>query len=334
MRLGTVGLIVNPVAGLGAVRNLELAARVIEMLGADQVFCGPGSLGGVAIPQAQQVAAPDLQGRAMSQWLARELASKSLDALVVVGGDGTMADVAFALLEAGSHCPILGIGAGSTNVGNLITCRAGAVEALGSAKFSTQPVDALVASCNDRELALAFNDVVIGTTIVGTLAGQVCDLDAVAFLRGERKLGQPHAVGSHASLVAKATQGRVIEVARGMAVGTVIAGFAHHDHFYGKAIAGAVCLSDLAGWPAGCLVCTQPLVRTQLAAGDLAGVEPIHSSYVSLGAGETIEATGIGSPAVLCADGNPLKVLEIDDRACIRLHPNAVHVLQMNRERV
>ncbi|MEA3338292.1 MAG: hypothetical protein U9R25_20575 [Chloroflexota bacterium] len=74
------------------------------------------------------------------------------------------------------------------------------------------------------------------------------------------------------------------------------------------------------------------LVGTELTPVALAGVEPIHSSYISLDEGETIQATGIGPPAVLCADGNPLKLLVPGDIASIHLHPQAVRVLRLQAE--
>ena len=332
MRFDTVGLVVNPVAGLGAARNLAAARQVVSSLRPNQVVTGPGDLGADAVSDAQVIPAPDIQGRAVTQFLARQIISTGVDVLIVVGGDGTMADVAFALLETDSPCPLLGVGAGSTNVGNLIACRADAIAALENARFEIDTVDALVAGCNGQDLALAFNDVVIGTTVLGTLNGRVRDLDAAAFFAGEQQVRVPQAVGGAAAAVTKTTGGRSIPVAQGKLVGTVIVGFAHYECFFGKAIVGGVCLTDLTGQPAGCLVCAQPLVRTELTPTALAEVEPIHSSYISLNEGETIQATGIGPPAALCADGNPLKLLAPDDIANIHIHPQAVRVLRLQAE--
>lgn len=332
MNLGVIGLIVNPVAGAGAERNLDLTCAALDNLEWNAVLVGPAELGHAAAPEAQIIPIPALHGRAVSQWYARAMAAAGADLLVVVGGDGTMADVAAALAAMGSQIPILGIGAGSTNVGDLITCRGDSVGLLRDAQFVVQTLDALVASCNGEELGLAFNDVVIGATVVGTLGGRVCDLDAVAFGAGERRVGRPQPVGAARALVKKHHRDRVVTIAQGEEIGTVIAGFVHHPCFYGKAIVGGVCLTDLAGLPAGCLISAQPLVRTQISRDELAVVEPLRSVYVSLGDDEQIEVTGLGAPAVLCADGNPLAVLTLNDVVQIRVGRQAARVVRMVTE--
>lgn len=328
MRPDTVGLIVNPAAGRGAEPNLEIARQVVAALAPTRVLTGPGPLGELAVPEAEVIPISGRSGRAATQWIAREAARAGVAALVVVGGDGTMADVAFALLEAGKRCPILGVGVGSTNVGRLIACTAADVAQLAGCQFAVEGVDALVAGCNGQDLALAFNDVVIGATVVGTLDGQVCDLDASQYLAGKRVVGRPQAVGTATARVTKISKQGMVKVAHGFAVGTVIAGFAHSRRFYGKAIVGGVCLTAAAGLPAGCLVCEQPLVRVDLEANDLPAVEPLRSVYVSLTEDDTIHVTGLRAPAVLCADGNPLKLLETEDRVHIRVHMKAVDRLR------
>lgn len=325
-----IGLIVNPKAGQGAEKNLEIARKAVAGLKPVQVFTGPGVIGGDAFPNASLIDIPESEtGRKVTQWLAVQLAQQGVDAIVVIGGDGTMTDVAFALLEAGDQQPILGIGAGSTNIGGLVTCQAAEVEELASAELSFENIDALAASCNGKNLALAFNDMVIGTTMVGTLDGEVCDLNASQHLQGVRELGRPQAIGTITALVSKKSPDGSVEVASGSQVGTVIAGFAHADRFFGKAIAGGVCLTALVGLPAGCLVCEQPLVRVQLELSDLVAVEPVRSAYTSLAEANTIQITGIGPPAVLIADGNPLKALTLDDQVHIRVLRDAIRMLRI-----
>lgn len=328
MRLETIGLIINPEAGLGAEVNLSTAQQVLYLIQPAHVLAGPGALGQTAVSQPQLIPMPSLEGRAATQFLVRQMAAAAVDALVVIGGDGTMADVAFALHENGRSIPILGIGAGSTNAGDLITCRAGELGALAGKPFTIESVDALAAGCNGQNLALGFNDVVIGTTVLGTVAGNVTDLDATAFMAGESILRNPQPLDTETALVTKTSGAKSIEIARGTAVGIVIAGFAQHDCFFGKAIVGAVCLTALVDLPAGVIVCSQPLVRTYLSRANLAEVEPIHSAYASLDAADTITITGIGAPGVLCADGNPLKALQPHDQAQIQVLPNAVKVLR------
>ncbi len=332
MKPQTIGLIVNPASGLGAAHNLEVARRLVQALAPQDICTGPGQLGEEAVTGIAQAAIVPIEGRtgrAASQAIAQAALRKGVQALAVVGGDGTLADIAFAIARAGARCPILGIGAGSINAGALVTCKASQVGELAGADFAVRTVTALEAECNGDVLAFAFNDIVIGTTIVGMTQNELCDLDANAFLNGERVLGVPRPVGSPTASVTKRSETRRLLVSAGTSVGTVIAGLTSYDCFFGKAVVGGVCLSSLVGIPAGCLVCDQPLVRTQLDREAHRNTEPIRSAYVSLDEGEVIEATGLAYPAVLCADGNPLKALQPADIARLRARPGAVEVLRI-----
>jgi hypothetical protein len=324
-----IGLVVNPRSGgQTPAHNLRIAQRLVEAIRVDAVVTGPGLLGGEALPSARIVAIPPLTGRAASQAVAHAVLEEGVDALVVIGGDGTLSDIAFVVYRAGSHCPILGVGAGSINAGDLITCKASQVEELRGRDFRVESVNALEASFNDQVMALAFNDVVIGATIVGTINGAYQDLDANSFMESRQVPGQPRPIGTDTARVTKHRQAQEIVVGVGRSVGTVIAGFTHYDCFFGKAIIGGVGLSSVAGVSAGCLVCEQALVRTRLDLQEHLKTEPVRSAYVSLTDDAVIRVTGLDYPAVLCADGNPLAAFRPADMAQIRVRPNAANVLR------
>lgn len=329
MDLRSLGLIVNPNAGSGKRRNLEVASRAIGALKPGRVLTGPGDLGAEAAPAAQIVEVGPISGRAATQALARKLAQAEIDALVVVGGDGTLADAALALHRAGSTCPIFGIGAGTINAGKLVTCPWQAASSLGEARFSVEAVTALTTSVSGELFALAFNDIVISTTVVGTVGGEAVDLDAHAFLHGRQTPAEPFPIHSPTAQVIKAGRFGKRYVA-GAELGTLIAGFTDSQAFFGKAIAGPVLLASLSGALAGCLVCEQPLVRTQLAPAALAEIEPVHCTFTGLFLGEVIEISGLTSPAILCADGNPLLPLEPQHVVQIGLAENTVQAVRMS----
>lgn len=312
-----VGLIVNPVAGAGADASLGAARTVVERLGASHVVTGVGQVGAAALdgwPGSVTLAPADgSPGPGRTSALARWMASERLDGIVVVGGDGTLSDVA---LEVGDALPLVGIGTGSTNVGRLITCRAADVDALDPGALETGRVDALLASLNGEVVGMAFNDVVIGTTVVGTHDGQRCDLSAVERMRGQSRPAAPRHLDSPTASVARVAGGTVTIVAQGDAVGTVVAGFAEPG-FFGKAIAGGICLASLTGMVAGCLVSDTPLSRIGITAGDLEASGPIVSHYVSLSTTAHVAIHGIGGDAVLCIDGNPVRHLRVSDHVVI-----------------
>ncbi|MDF1521407.1 MAG: diacylglycerol kinase family protein [Trueperaceae bacterium] len=336
MNTARLGLIVNPAAGHGAGRNLRLAAVAVAALRPERVFAGPGDLGADVLDvldggDVLEVAELARGGRAATQALAVAALRAGAEALVVVGGDGTLADVASALAAAGLRGPIVGVGAGSTNAGALVTCAADDVVGLAPERLRAKPVDGLHAVVVDgagRAVAdaLAFNDVVLGTTIVGTLDGDFADLDAAAFLRGVRARGRARALACVGARVVKRGPGGDVAVASGPEVGFAVVGFTDVLRDHGKAIVGGVALSDYVRVPAGALVASWPLVFADFDLDDHRAMEPLRSAYVGLAADEVLELAGLDDGAYLCADGNPLWELHPDDRARVTLRRGVVDV--------
>ncbi len=334
MKLTRIGLIVNPSAGGGA--GLRIAAEALAALAPVEVWAGAGEMGAGAArgrPLACYEAAwAGLDGRARTAALAQRFAAAGLDALVVVGGDGTLADVAFALHLVGFAAPILGIGAGSANVGPLMACQGGDVGRLAAAHLVTQQVDGLIAGANGCDLGLGFNDVVIATTVLATVGGVVMDVDAAGKMQGRNVPAEPGEVWTAATQVIKRRAHAETRVAQGDQVATVIVGLPD-ERFYGKAIAGGVLLSSLLGAPAGCLACDHLLVRTHLDPEAYRRSEPVVSRYVSLDEDEVIEAWGFRPGTALCADGNPLLILEPGDRVRVRVRRSLATAIRIQGTR-
>jgi hypothetical protein len=327
-----VGLIVNPVAGSGAHESLIAARKVIEGCGALEVATGPGPTGATALSgwlgsvriHSNEDTAANGRTRALARWIA----GQKLDALIVVGGDGTLSDAA---IEVGSTLPIVGIGTGSTNVGRLITCDARRVEELNLSQLETWRADALLASVNGDLVGMAFNDVVIGCTIVGTIDGQRCDLSACERIRGRSTPAKARAIGNRDTTVTLVTAGDQRLVAAGESVGTVIVGFAE-PAFFGKAITGGICLATLARLPAGCLVCDMPLAQVGTTAETLLSAPPAVSRYVSLSERTSIIVEKVEGLAALCVDGNPIHQLSMSDRVVISVRTEAVIGVRANKD--
>ncbi len=321
-----IGLIVNPAAGAGASLSLRAARQVIENLSAQSVLTGPGALGADALSEwrgAKQISEAIVsQGRNQTRDLARWIILQKVDALVVVGGDGTLADVAQVLVSSGSRLPIVGVGCGSTNVGRLITCYASRASELDLSALDTWSADCLLASVNDEEVGLALNDVVISNTVVGTVDGRRRDLDAAERMQAKLVPAKPRPVGSSRTRVTRIESGTQTLIAEGMTVAAIIVGFAE-PQFLGKAVSGGVCLAAMAGLPAGCIVSDTPLVTVEMSAHALQKSLPIRSRFVALGEQTLIVVDGVDG-AVLCTDGNPLHQLKAADRVSVSVRCGAV----------
>jgi hypothetical protein len=330
MDTARLGLIVNPTAGFGA-RHGERAARAaLAALRPRRVLAGPGALGEDAVDDADQLEPLPVDGatgRAATRALAVAAARAWVDALVVVGGDGTLADAALALHLARLRCPILGVGTGSTNAGALVSCRAEDVATLAPARLRAISVTGLRAQVDDV-VALAFNDVVVGTTVVGTIDGDFVDLDAAAFLLGARVRGRPVALACVGARIERHGPDGDLLVAAGDAVGGVVVGFTDKVDAFGQALVGGVSLSRWVGVPAGCLVSSFPLVFAGYDRTDHRRMEPLRTSYVGLAPEQELELTGLGAGAILCADGNPLRALAPGDVGRVRVLPGVVDVVR------
>jgi hypothetical protein len=313
----TVGLIINPRAGQGFVANARAARTALEALRPKRIYTGPGELGAAALEgmpatMVSILPAPAQPGREQTQALAAQLAQLPLSMFVVIGGDGTLADVACVLIAQKSGIPLLGIGVGSTNAGNLITCRAAALGHLSCDRLQVEPVRALLAYDGNRLLGIGFNDCVLGFTVVGTLNGVVCDLDATAKLKGQNCPGEPRSIGTTRTLVQRVGPDGLHKVAGGRKVATLVIGFAEQS-FFAKAITGGVCLAALVQAPAGCLAADIPLVQIGLDRQAVISLPPITSSYTTLAENQRIRVSGVRKGAAVCVDGNPLQILEPAD---------------------
>lgn len=324
----SVALAVNPRAGQGAQANLEAARRLLAALVPARVLTGAGELGGDAVDEPVVLDLSSGTGNPTSR-IAEAAALERVDLLVVVGGDGTLADAALGLARHASAVPIFGLGGGSTNAGALVSCRAAELATLDPTALVTEHVSALSVAYPVSGAALAFNDVVVGTSVCGTVDGAFVNLDAKAFKRGEKVPTTPARLCSTSASVVKLHARGETRVAGGAEVGSVVVGFTRTGDVSGQALLGGLGLSAGAGVPAGCLVATTPLVFAGFSGEDHALSEPIRTSYVGLSESETLRLSGFGPEAVLCADGNPLKPLEEGDVVDVSLRNGACSVVRL-----
>jgi len=334
----TIGIIINPKAGKGFPDNAAIARLAASRFQGAAIFTGPGKTGAAAFYDDPRLVICDSgrePGRRQTMTLASGLASRQVDLLLVIGGDGTLADVAYALVEMAAApprmgtatVPILGIGAGSTNVGPLITCHGTAVGSLVIENLETTLLPAALVKYQGALLGIGFNDCILGFTVIGTLDGQVRDLDARAKMQGFNLLGQPGLVGTPLTLVERVSPSGIVEVARGDWVSSVVIGFSD-PAFFGKAVTGGICLASYLHIPAGCLVTDSPMVRMETTRQEVLTLGPVRSQYISFDETMYIRVSGMRSGTAVCADGNPLMILSPDDQVEFWVHPAAVQAVK------
>ncbi len=330
-RVTKVGLIINPLAGRGIAANTDLARRGLAALKVTKVHTGSGLMGADALKGLtyETVVYPVNSEASRHQTLAvaSQLVNESLDAVLVVGGDGTLADVASVFSKTRNSPPVLGIGAGSTNAGALITCTASEIDALNRRRLEVVSVTGLLAQIDGSLVGIGFNDCVLGFTAVATVDGRLRDVDVAEKLAQTNRPGRLRLVGTSQTRVDKVSRLKTTLLGEGESVGTVIIGLAERV-FVAKAITGGVCLAALVGLQAGCLVADQPLVRVELSITEVLALPPLHSTFVSFGPEEQIRVQGVRAGTGLCVDGTPLQLLQPVNIVTFEMQAEAVRKLE------
>jgi hypothetical protein len=328
----TIGIVINPQAGKGFAENARIAREALRKFPDVKIAAGPGELGASALSDYASgfhvCDCDPMSGRLQTVSLARNLADWGVDLILAIGGDGTLSDVALGLSGAENAPPVMGIGVGSTNVGPLVTCCTHELDAIDFTRLEITSLPALQVSHENSLLGIGFNDCVLGFTVVGTLAGQICDVDAAAKMAGQNLPGRPASIGTSRTLVERICDDRIDTIASGEWVSSVIIGLAERT-FLGKAITGGVCLASYTGAPAGCLVASIPLVQVGLSRAEVLQHEPIRTSYISFDQTMQIRVQGVLDGTAINLDGTPLKILSCQDQIVCSVLPDAIRAVRL-----
>lgn len=310
LNINNLGIIVNPAAGAGGVFIEGVASRAISKFRDCRVIRPhPG------------------EGRETTMAAVRAIAF-SVDAILVVGGDGTMSDVAYSLFKAGASTPILGIGAGSTNAGPLITVRGEELDKLDPFALAVHEVGGILASLDGKQVGIGFNDVVLGDTVLTTLEGRVVQVSAAEFMKGRKTLSPPSKVGTTRSEVRIEHRGESPKPVHRGVFGQFFAA-PLEERYLGKGLARGTSLASALGLPAGIAITSEPLVNFSIGVEELLFIEPIVTKTASLRETDTAVVTFLREGTCLNIDGNPLALLGHDDEVRMRYVPAASRVVKL-----
>jgi len=301
--LKDLGVIINPKAGAGKATNEKIAAQAIEKFS----YCD--------IIRSNPV------GRKGTMHIAAELAS-NVDAILVIGGDGTMSDVAYSLFVSERRTPIIGIGAGSTNAGPLITAKAKEINQLDPLELFIQEVGGILAFLNGDHAGLGFNDIVFGDTILATFKGKVVQVSAAESMKGIKNPAPPSRAGTIRSNISIDRKGQNKLIHHGE-FGQMFAS-PLEERYRGKGLAGGVSLAAALGLPAGIAITSEPLINYSIQQEEFLAMEPIVTRTASFREGDEVVVRGLKEGTCLNIDGNPLAILKPDDEVRLRYIPCAL----------
>ncbi|MCE5256417.1 MAG: hypothetical protein LLF89_06170 [Spirochaetaceae bacterium] len=281
--------------------------------------CG-GPFAGSQIPERWQVLQPDPHASTCSDQLANPrsaaspnypesirravmaLAGWKADLLICIGGDGLSSYIADSLISSQQRIPVLGIGAGTANVGPIVTTGLEDLTRFDPENLEYEPVGAVEVCDEAGHRAFGFNDIVIGNSYLGTLDGKATSLSAEALLRdGTRRAiaASPKIAGPGFGIWKNGT--RVMpRIARPAQIVVSPLGM---TEFYGRAITGVLCNASYMRGAAAIALFEQVIVRPD---SPEHGIDDLAiSEQMLFGAGDVIEIRGLGSDGYIIADGNP-----------------------------
>jgi len=292
--------VLNPVAGGGFDDSKKaIVTEVLKKLGGE--FVTTSKIAKMLGIEAETVRLDETGTRLDTVNLVRELDGK-VDVIAVFGGDGTVSDAA----SAKPRTPLLCIGIGTTNVSPAL-CQPD------FERLREVDIRGLVVKFKGEE-RVAFNDIVVGSTILSTVDGRRVQVDAYRFMRGEKVVAKPRKFRARVEVGDRVVEG---------VFGNVFVAMTDR-RFLGKGIAGGASLSAFLGFKGVVACVSEGIVVSTYTKDDLRRIEPVVTTTVSFD-DETVK---ISAEEVISCDGNPIGV----GKAEVRIVEGVVRVLKPFKE--
>lgn len=284
---------------------------------------GVAGYGGELLPETLPEPAPGTYLGRFSEAMTSLLA-KEPDLLISIGGDGTSAYAADWLLRNGIRLPIFGFGAGTANVGPIVTEHdpADLPEPDDLEVVTMGAIEALDAGGN--HIAYGFNDLVLGNTLLGSVDGQTVTLDAYAMASegAKRTCGCLETIAGPTFTVRKNGSELPTRFAK---IGQLVASTIEKEQesFYGRAVTGLLCFTPGSPHRAAVYLSTVPIISC---VESPEGFEDwMCGAQLLLQEGDTLQVEGLAPTVCAVADGNPY--LLPGGSVTLRYVPNLLKVL-------
>ena len=230
---------------------------------------------------------------------------------VTVGGDGLAAYVADALRTACIErslegIPLLGVAAGTANVGPIVSVPAHSVNHIRPEEGFTIPTGAVEAFDGADHLGYGFNDVVVGDTLLGTVDGKTVNVSVEALVRegrnrvqrpGGRIAGGDFAISVNGVWVCRPGDLGPADVKQ------IVASSLQFDRLYGRAVTGALMRGAYERDVAALVLSDRFLVSAFDEGQQNTGLQALRQLTFTVG--ERVTLSGLGPDAHVVVDGNP-----------------------------
>lgn len=292
----------NPKAGKG-LPALQVMTRLSEFFPGDELLVGEPELLCESLPTVLvDYSKADSSYLGLLYSKVRALVDAGADRFVCVGGDGTATYVRNALYILKCSAPILGVAAGTANVGPIVSVTLEQLEGHTVADTHEAFYDGISVWVDDKFVSLAFNDLIVGDTFLATVDGQSCNVSVRELLdhgRLVRKIPSESIVSDGFSVDLNGQQ--MIPPSRDIRQ-IIISSVAHESH-YGRAVYGPIGKCDWCEQKGVIALCDHIAVSFE---ENDAGTGRFSSmQYLLFGPQDRVVLQGFTPDACLVCDGNP-----------------------------
>lgn len=230
------------------------------------------------------------------------LAAWGAELLVCVGGDGLASYAADAMLAGPRSMTLLGVAAGTINVGPIICMDMEALAAFDPERLLPRKIGAVEVLVDEVHLAFGFNDVVIGDSFLGMLDGRVVSLSVNTMLqRGTKKEILPSACIAGPDFSVR-KNGVAIPSRLRVPAQVVVSPLGRRE-FYARAVAGILCEASYMEGAAALALFDSVIVKA--GRPDRGIYDFSTSEQLLFGPGDQVEIDGLSSDGQIVVDGNP-----------------------------
>lgn len=322
--LTKTAVLYNPKAGKGLPAQ-QVMARLSAFFPEDELLVGEPELMCPGLPTVligYSKDDPSYLGLLYSK--VRALAQAGADRFVCVGGDGTATYVRNALYLMNCSAPILGVAAGTANVGPIVSVTLEQLEDHTVADTHEVCYDGISVWVDDKLVSLAFNDLIVGDTFLATVDGQSCNVCVRELLdngRLVRKSPSEDIVTPDFRVVLNETDQRPAS----QNIKQIIISSVAHENHYGRAVYGPIGKCDWCEKKGLIALCDHIAVTFE--ENDAGTGRFSTMQYLLFGPNDRVLLHGFTENACLVCDGNPY-VLN-SDRFRVRFEQNLVRTITL-----
>lgn len=318
-----IALLYNHKAGKGLSAE-QVVSKLCDFLAGDELLVTDEGLVFPSLP-VQLVKPEPAEGYyALIRARVKALVEAGAGMFVSVGGDGTATYVRNAMYDLGVNLPILGVAAGTANVGPIVSVTLEQLEGHHISEAKEVCYDGISVFVEDQFLSLAFNDLIVGDTFLATVDQKPCNVSVRALLE-------------QGTLVPKTPADRIVTddflvelngrelVPAGMPIRQIVLSPVGHESHYGRAVYSVVGKCDWNEKKGVIALCDYIAVSFE---DDGAGVDRFSSTqYLIFGPNDQVVLRGFTGDACLICDGNPYFLPS--DRFRVRFEPALARTIKL-----